>query len=338
MSAPALDADAYCPLCRSMTTRPSMAYQNISDEHWCLQYCLDCGLHFLYPPIDSESLAEYYNEAYYGIDDRKFATPVEWIIRFFRLRRARAIHSFSPSGPILDIGCGNGMMLSFLKAWGYDVDGVELDTVASERARKNLGQVIFHSLDEIAGRQYRVICFWHSLEHLPNPGDVFHRIDRLLLDDGLLVVSAPHFGSIQRKLSGTAWLHLDLPRHLVHFDMDRFCVWLENRGYSVVKIQHFSLEFNVIDTLCFLFHKLGWGPTFLFDLVRNIRDKTRDVDKRPTRVIAALLLFIPCLFIALVAGNLFSALRAGSTVTIFAQKRCTASENHADAAGQTSVT
>jgi 2-polyprenyl-3-methyl-5-hydroxy-6-metoxy-1,4-benzoquinol methylase len=119
---------------------------------------------------DKETLRKAYNKAYYGSGDGKFVKPVENIVRLFRYLRARSIRRLVPPGRILDVGCGRGLMLKFLKGWGYEVDAVELDTLAALRAKKNLGQKIFHNLEELAHSSpspYQAICFWHSLEHMP---------------------------------------------------------------------------------------------------------------------------------------------------------------------------
>ena len=256
-----------CPLCDLNSTSPRSGYQRIMPGNWALYQCSECGTSFLNPMPDPETLARYYDEDYYGSGEGKFLGPVEGIVRFFRYLRARAVRRLIPAGRILDVGCGRGVMLKFLKRWGYEVDGVELDTVAAVRARKNLNQEIFRTLDEASRRlpqQYHAICFWHSLEHLPQPGKTLRIVDRLLAAGGLLVISAPHMESLQSRLSGRRWLHLELPRHLVNFDMNRLAAFLQTRGYRIIRHQHFSQEYNVIDTLCHLYGMLGFDHLYPF--------------------------------------------------------------------------
>jgi SAM-dependent methyltransferase len=272
---------------------------------------------------DSETLARYYDEDYYGSGEGKFLGPVEGIVRFFRYLRARAVRKLMPAGRVLDVGCGRGVMLKFLKNWGYEVDGIELDTVAAVRARKNLNQEIFGTLDEATRRlpqQYQAICFWHSLEHLPQPGKALKVADRLLAPGGLLIISAPHMESLQSRLSGPSWLHLDLPRHLVHFDMNRLAAFLQTKGYRLIRHQHFSQEYNVIDTLCHLYGMLGFDHLYPFNLIRGSakhRDSTwRDVLK----TILGLSCLLPLGILAFPVANLFSLARSGSTTTLFLRK------------------
>lgn len=273
---------------------------------------------------DAKTLAKYYAEDYYGSGEGKFLDPVEGIVRFFRYLRARAVWRLIPAGRVLDVGCGRGEMLKFLKGWGYEVNGVELDTVAAERASNNLNQEIFLTIEEpvkLLSQQYESICFWHSLEHLPEPGKTLMTADRLLAPGGLLIIAAPHMESLQSRLSGRSWLHLDLPRHLIHFDMNRLAAFLQTRGYRIIRLQHFSQEYNVIDTLCYLYSMLGFDRLYPFNLIRGVhRHKAcRDIDA--LRSALGLSLLLPLTGVAFFIANLFSLFGSGSTVALFLRKQ-----------------
>jgi SAM-dependent methyltransferase len=272
---------------------------------------------------DANTLARYYDEDYYGQGTGKFVGPVERIVWFFRLLRAHAIKRYVSPGRILDVGCGRGLMLSYFKLQGWTVDGIELDTVAAARAQENLGQPIFKTMEEVAVQgalQYDAICFWHSLEHLPNPGKALETARRLLAPGGLLVVSAPHMTSIQSRLSGQSWLHLDIPRHLVHFDIERLAAFLQGSGYELLREQHFSQEYNVIDTLCYLYRILGFDHLYPFNLIRNQGRHRPCREDNPVKTVLALVLMLPLTGIAFFVSNFFSMLESGSTVTLFLRK------------------
>ena len=63
--------------------------------------------------------------------------------------------------------------------------------------------------------------FWHSLEHLPEPGEAIRHASRLLAPGGVVVVAVPNGASLQARAFGDRWLHLDRPRHLVHLTARR---------------------------------------------------------------------------------------------------------------------
>jgi SAM-dependent methyltransferase len=311
-------------LCKSPATLPRPGYQHIAPGDWSLHLCSDCGTSFIFPVPDKKRLAAAYDKDYYGTGDGKFVGPVENIVRFFRYARAKSIQKLVPPGRILDVGCGRGLMLTFLKRWGYEVHGIELDTVAALRAEKNLGQKVFRSLEQVARPSpwpYQAICFWHSLEHMPEPGDALKIAYELLAPEGILVIAAPNMESMQSRLAGTDWLHLDLPRHVVHFDMTRLASYLHNRGYDILRHDHFSQEYNVIDTLCLLFKFLGFHPLHPFNLIRHAAESRPRSRCRIIASTAQYALVVPMTVVAFLVANAFSLFKTGSTTTLFLKKR-----------------
>ncbi len=325
MTTAAQASGSACPLCESNNTRPRPGYRHIMQGNWSISRCSDCRTSFTYPVPDNETLQRYYDEDYYGgAEDGKFVGIVEGIVRFFRLLRAKAVTRLIPQGPVLDIGCGRGVMLKLLKSWGHEVDGIELDTIAAVRARKNLNQKIFCSLEELSRcqrRQYQAVCLWHSLEHLPQPAKALDIAGGLLAPGGLLVISAPHMESLQSRLSGASWLHLDVPRHLVHFDMKRLAGFLQARGYRLVRHQHFSQEYNVIDTLCYLYAILGFHHLYPFNLIHSAGRHKACSNLDVLGNILGLSLLFPLVALAFCLANFFSLLGSGSTETLFLMKQ-----------------
>lgn len=318
-----------CPLCESKDSGPRPGYEHIGAQGWSLYQCSRCKTSFVYPVPDPQTLATYYDSDYYGQGEGKFVSSVERVVRFFRYLRARTVRRLIPKGRVLDVGCGRGVMLKYLKNWGYGVDGVELDTVAAVRARNNLRQDIFHTLEEPAQclpQQYQAICFWHSLEHLPEPAKALKTADRLLAPGGVLVISAPHMEGLQSRLSGRSWLHLDLPRHLVHFDMNSLARFLEGKGYQVIRHSHFSQEYNVIDTLCYLYAILGLDHLYPYHLIGGIPRHGNCYDcygHNRLKEIFGLLFLLPLMELAFFVANFFSLLKGGSTTTILLKKPMT---------------
>ncbi len=50
-----------------------------------------------------------------------------------------AIGERAPSGRLLDVGCGHGLLLDEARGRGYDVEGLELSEHAAAHARRELG-------------------------------------------------------------------------------------------------------------------------------------------------------------------------------------------------------
>jgi len=89
------------------------------------------------------------------------------ILRRTRASLARRLDRIAPPGPILDVGAGDGDLLDALRARGREATGVERSATRSD--------VVEADLQEIEG-SWAAIVFWHSLEHLPQPGKLVERM------------------------------------------------------------------------------------------------------------------------------------------------------------------
>ena len=112
----------------------------------------------------------------------------EHLLRLFR-------RILPPDGKrrILDVGCGDGLLLDRLAAWG-EAEGVESDATtlspAAAGRRIHLGP-----FDESyrPGRTFDLILFLDVLEHLDDPTAALRRARELLAPGGTIFVSLPAF-------------------------------------------------------------------------------------------------------------------------------------------------
>jgi 2-polyprenyl-3-methyl-5-hydroxy-6-metoxy-1,4-benzoquinol methylase len=157
----------------------------------------------------------------------------------------------SPKAKLLDIGCGTGSFLSFMKSKGFAVFGVENHPKAKSICLENNLEVHSNE-DDIAEAGFDLITLWHVLEHLPNPEKRISVYKNLLKVNGLLVVAVPNFESHDRNHYQEDWAALDVPRHLWHFTSTGLISAVEKMGFELVKIR--TLGFDVF-YVCYLSEK-----------------------------------------------------------------------------------
>ena len=115
---------------------------------------------------------------------------------FHRNRRGviiNLINKFSAGTPILDAGCGTGLILQYLPTGTI---GIDLNPRQLKGARKYAPHVflIQGDLDNIPIRDavFSTIICTETLEHLSHPKRVLNNFSRIMNKSGLLIGSVPH--------------------------------------------------------------------------------------------------------------------------------------------------
>jgi SAM-dependent methyltransferase len=125
---------------------------------------------------------------------------------------------FVGPGRALDVGCGSGGLTIALAQLGWEVEGVEWDPQAAERARITSGRVVrlgdFRQLDLPVG-VFDLIVLNHVFEHFDAPCVALGRVAELLSPRGRAVFVYPNPGSLGARRFGEHWFPWEVPRHLV---------------------------------------------------------------------------------------------------------------------------
>jgi SAM-dependent methyltransferase len=172
-------------------------------------------------------LAEAY--ARYRPSHGRFSGVGDALLRRTRGLLARRIDRLAPPGPVLDVGAGDGALLDALRARGREALGLERGA-----KRADMRDI---EVTELNG-EWSAIVFWHSLEHLPAPGAAIDHAAGLLARGGMIVLAVPNAASLQARVFGDRWFHLDLPRHLVHLPAEALTERLDSLGLAVTRVSH----------------------------------------------------------------------------------------------------
>jgi len=285
--------------------------------------CHYCGFGWTEPFIEGEELAGWYPPAYYGKGNVRFNALFEWLVRLFRWRRASVIRRRQTPGPVIDIGCGRGLILSQLKENGWDPHGVEVSEHAAWHAKDRGAKIhVGDFLDaDYPDDHFHAVIFWHSLEHLPRPVEALRKAHRILKKGGLIVVAVPNSDSLQAQLTGKDWFHLDIPRHLHHFGLQSLRRVLDLAGFRVVQEDHFSFEQNPYGWLQSIYNALGFRFNFLYSILKNRTSRSVPIRTHPIQT-AALLALMPVLLPLSILLTVFeAAIGRGGTIEVYAKKR-----------------
>jgi len=146
--------------------------------------------------------------------------------------------SSQKDGKLLDIGSGSGWFLENMQWLGWEVQGVDIDAVSAEKARKRGVVVHIGTLEEqnYPDNMFDAITLAHVIEHLYNPVTTFRECYRILRPGGRLVVLTPNVESMGQKRFADSWQPLEPPRHLNLFTLKSIALAIKKTAFQIDKL------------------------------------------------------------------------------------------------------
>lgn len=234
--------------------------------------CRCCGLVYLNPRPDEESLAGYYSEKYPPFLLGKGLVGLARGI--LRRREARKIGEWLPrNARILEIGCALGDLLVPLRDCGFDVTGIDISPYASSLARERHGLrvhtgTVFDAPVEEGSLD--AIIMRGVLEHLPSPKKALQKAASLLRNEGHLFIETPNFDCLDRRVFGEFWHGLQIPRHLNIFTIKTLPKLLAIVGFEIREVQYRVVANDwILSSKYLLEERLGRRSWLAFFSLRN---------------------------------------------------------------------
>ena len=207
---------ARCLLCGGdarLAYRVGDLNRRLSDDTFDYYRCSSCEAVAL-ASIPAE-LGRYYPAEYYRLPEsveglKDLATEERYKLDIVRRQRT--------GGRLLDIGPSQGAFAYLAKQAGFEVTTMEMDPACCRFLERVVGVRVIETDDPALALRsegdYDVITLWQVIEHLPSPWEVLAEAALRLRPGGLLVIATPNPESLQFRLFGRYWFHLDAPRHL----------------------------------------------------------------------------------------------------------------------------
>jgi 2-polyprenyl-3-methyl-5-hydroxy-6-metoxy-1,4-benzoquinol methylase len=256
-----------CPLCGIESY--TIVYKQLQFPAASIVKCTNCC--HVYTLLSHKIPADkLYNDDVYKIVENRH-TIFDKILNWEYKRVIKKINSFKPSkGLLLDFGCGKGKFGSLAKAKGWKVKCVE---TSAERAAyaKNIYGLEVETNSYVGGKifnaDFDVLTLFHVLEHLPHPGVLLTElIKQNLKKDGLVVIEVPNINSLQARISGSKWMHLDVPRHINHFSPVRLDQFAGECGLISQRTAFFSFHLGVLGMTDSLLKMMGYRRNIIYEL------------------------------------------------------------------------
>lgn len=182
-----------CPLCESLGEQRVVRPDKLS-----VRECLDCGTWFVSPSPNDRQLTEFYSHysaTHQATDEARAATEILSSTPEGRVAFQELFSILDLSGKrCLDVGCGRGRHLHWLRSQGATTVGLELDQSAALFAQQRLGldDIRMGTILDFDDGQFDVILMMDFIEHPLKPVALLNKAVELLDEGGILVMLTPN--------------------------------------------------------------------------------------------------------------------------------------------------
>jgi len=280
---------------------------------YALARCLACGTAVTLAPVPAQA---HESGAYGGGAPRgsRLAAP---LLRAFDRRRLAQLERAGATAPgrLLDVGAGRGRFVAHARAAGWDAHGIEPSQRGVDGARARGVELACAGIDDadVAPGSLDAATVWHVLEHLDDPGAALGRVAGWLRPGGVLLVGVPNLASVQARVGGARWYHLDVPRHRTHFTVAGLEALLRAHGLEPVAEQHVLLEHNPFGLWVSFVSRFTRVPSWLYHALKhNAPLRSRDA------LVTALAL--PLVPVAVLLEAALGLVGRGGTVAVAARR------------------
>ena len=222
----------YCPKCKNTLDK-------MGDRYFC-QHCAE-----LYPVVDG--IPSFVDENMIVNMDSFDASAFEFLFEMERKhfwhvgRREIILDVIERNVPklqnirMLEIGCGNGSVLAFLKQNGIDIEGGDIFLEGLRFCRQRVDSVPLYQLDVLAlpfSQEFDMIGLFDVLEHIENDEKALAEINIALKKRGYLILTVPAYKFLWSR-------HDEASHHKRRYSKLELVTRLEQSGFAVEKVSYY---------------------------------------------------------------------------------------------------
>lgn len=234
-----------CPLCNSEKTKKIFS-------QWGIDYyrCKKCRFVYSNPRLTDKGAFIWYNSDYYNAAMAMEYFLCENVNKYysislneFHFRKFIEIFkefNFAKNIDIVDIGCGSGSILHYLRdelkytnVVGYDLNSNNIN-FASRFRNIELENYDIYTLK--INNKFDVIITTENIEHVSKPVEYINKIKNFIKPNGFLFLTTPHNDETATKLMGLSGDHFCAPNHQNYFNLNNLKNLLESQGLIVTKV------------------------------------------------------------------------------------------------------
>lgn len=215
--------------------------------------CSTCGYIQVLPRNSQKQHIELYEEGGFSVIGRNSNTLTDAKIKqteflgylhFLQLEKYIARELYQSKKRCLDVGCGSGAFLRYMKAAGWEVEGLEPDKQFSKKGKEIYDLNIENQFieDFKSRKKFDLISSFHVIEHVEDPNLFLTSIYDLLSDDGYLYIECPSIDYMYGKdINFFFW---DV--HINTFSNQTLISFLIKNGFEIINTEELNSFVNIL--------------------------------------------------------------------------------------------
>lgn len=243
-----------CPICNSPIKK--WRSKSVGKDNYNMDLCGSCGFCFVNPRPSFQFLMNYYSLFGHSNDYAgKKAPDLEFVLEKEKtdpnstidarrlIKTIKSLARNTKSNKFLDVGCGYGVFSKEAMGAGFDVIALELAKNEREIAKGMTGlDPIATSFEDFdcAPESVGVVFMSQILEHALDINLWIQKSRNLLVDNGIMAIALPNYGSIFRMIMQDKEPYICPPAHLNFFNPRSLSTLLEKHGFAVEAVQWVS--------------------------------------------------------------------------------------------------
>lgn len=236
---PAFGADweeaSACNLCAATEWHPVAA---ICGRRY--GQCAGCGVVRLIDRVAESALGLLYTHYYHPepLSPEALEAQLKNPTFAYRMRRIKSRRR-GGERRIVEIGCGDGNFLAFMRRAGWKVDGSEFGSEAVSMVRQRHGIAITQgeiTTHRPASAPFPVVAAYHVIEHVYRPADWLEQVRLVIEPQGMLHLQTPNWNALSRTLTGLAWASMTFPQHVYFYTPTTLRALLRRSGFDVLSV------------------------------------------------------------------------------------------------------
>jgi 2-polyprenyl-3-methyl-5-hydroxy-6-metoxy-1,4-benzoquinol methylase len=230
-----------CPMCNDAAFLNLQLYddrygfEGLFDVYQC-QSCLHT---FVDTTFTDDQISNLYTAYYPRLSITEVVAPR---LRGFRSwldnGNSYACQYVLPDTKVLDIGCGAGEKLMYLKTIGCDAIGIDADKNVLPLAEKyNLDiRIGVFDKDLFEKESFDYVLMDQVMEHIKDPIHTLRDVKTLLKPSGKIIFSTPWIWGAGRRLWGRKWAHWHIPYHVTFFSNQSLEIAAQATGLNLERV------------------------------------------------------------------------------------------------------